>query len=83
MSEWGHFLFGKSICVIERLIYSSCDITEAMTDLNYQIDSFSGLGLEGGNDLQYFKIIRLSKHLEAGLGKNVERDVEEQFFFLN
>lgn len=52
-----------------------------MTDLNYQIDSFSGLGLEGGNDLQYFKIIRLSKHLDAGLGKNIERDVEDLFFF--
>ena len=58
-------------------------MTEAMADLNYWIDAslvWVWKEEEGGNDLQYFKIIRLSKHLEAGLGKNINRNVEELFF---
>ena len=55
-----------------------------MADLKYWIDAslvWVWKEEERGNDLQYFKIIRLSKHLEAGLGKNINRNVEELFFF--
>lgn len=54
-----------------------------MADLKYWIDAslvWVWKEEERGNDLQYFKIIRLSKHLEAGLGKNINRNVEELFF---